>query len=300
VTLMAVMGSLGLIIFVRPASRKLTALIISVLVAGEFAWTVVSQSKTPILGAALAIAIRFAMTGWTRKKAAATILITIVGIGAFGWLQSFKSTAAAKANQYLLDSNYPEAARPFLSILRRFDLLEAATDSYYMAGRPWLSWSDIIRISLQSLVPAQIFGNTKFQSGTEWASNVRGSSVDMTQISVSLAEGNINEGFVLGGYGGVVIGVVFTFVLLVIAVRALHGTNMIVLISVGLALTELPVLFERGILGCMEALGKTLQVAVLIWVIYLLIGEFRRRSATPRSAPHYWGTEPALEFEMRG
>jgi capsular exopolysaccharide synthesis family protein len=277
VTLMAVMGSLGLIIFIRPASGKMTVAIITVLTAGEFVWTVVSQSKTPILGAALAIAIRFALTGWTPAKIAGTAAIAVVGVGGFGFLQSFKESDTAKVQQQILDASYPHAVQPFLSILRRFDLLSAATDSYYMAGRRWLTPMEVVQNALKNLVPGQLLGSEKLQSGTAWASEVRGASVDMTHVSVSLAEGNINEGFVFGGYAGVVVSVVFTFVLLLAAVRALHGTNMIVLVSIGLALTELPALFERGILGTMEVLGKTIQVAILVWLIYLVVSEYRKR-----------------------
>lgn len=300
VTLMAVMGSLGLIIFIRPASQKATFAIIGALTGMELMWTVIIESKTPILGAALAIAIRFSLTGWTRAKVTATGAIAVLGIGAFGWLQSFKESATAKAEARILDSSYPLTVQPFLSILRRFDLLEAATDSYYMAGRPWIAPATALQHALQSLVPSQLLGTTKFHSGTAWAREVRGASVDMSRVSVSLAEGNINEGYVLGGYVGVIVGVTFTFLLLLAAVRALHARNMIFFVAVGLALTELPVLFERGILGSMEVLGKTLQVAVLIWIIYLLVGEYRRRNERAPSAGESFRQVPDIAVKAKG
>lgn len=300
VTLMAVMGSLGLIIFIRPASEKVTFLIIAGLTSMELLWTVVIESKTPILGAALAIAVRFSLTGWTRAKVTATGAIAILGIGAFGWLQSFKESATAKAESQILDSSYPDVVQPFLSILRRFDLLEAATDSYYLAGRPWISPGAALQNALQSLVPGQLLGTAKFHSGTAWARDVRGASVDMTRVSVSLAEGNINEGYVLGGYVGVIVAVTFTFLLLLAAVRALHARNMIFFVAVGLALTELPVLFERGILGSMEVLGKTLQVAVLIWIIYLFVGEYRRRNEKAPSTPESFRLVPDIAVQAKG
>ena len=231
VALMAAMGTLGLIIFIRPANGRVTVAVISALTAMELVWSVVTQSKTPILGAAFAIAVRFALIGWTRIRAAAVIAIALIGIGAFGWLQSFKGSYTARAQAHILDSYYPSAIQPFLSILRRFDLLAAATDSYYMGGRPWLSPGEVVQNAMLSLLPSQLLETPKFRSGIAWASEVRGASVDMTGVSVSLAEGNINEGFVLGGYPGVIVGVVFTFVLLLAAVRALHSRNMVVLVS---------------------------------------------------------------------
>lgn len=271
-------GALGLIIFLRPAERRVTVLAIGGLLFLELMWTIAVQSKTPIMGAALAVAVRFAIHGWTRRRVAAIAVISTVGIGAFGWLQAFKGSAAAKAESTIIDSQYPPLVQPFLSILRRFDLLEAATDTYYMSGRTWLSIGQVLRYASESLVPAQLLGSEKFSSGIAWASQVRGSSVDMTRNSVSLAEGHINEGYVLGGYPGVVVDVLFIFGLLLFAVWALRAQH-IAFIVLGLALTESPVLFERGILGSLELVGKNLQLAVLVWIIDLTVREFRRRAA---------------------
>jgi hypothetical protein len=276
VAALAGVGALGLILFLRPSDRRITVLVMGGLLIGELLWTVAVQSKTPIMSAAMAIAVRFAFSGWTRVRVIGIAAISVAGISAFGWLQSLKETAAASSAAAIIDAQYPPSVRPFLSILRRFDLLEAATDAYYMGGRPWLSPGQAISYALESLVPAQLLGSNKFQSGTAWASQVRGSSVNMTTVSVSLAEGNVNEGYVLGGYVGVVVGVLFTFVLLLLGVRALQARN-IVIISIGLALTASTVLFERGILGSMEVFGKSLQLAALLFVVDLMVRHFRRR-----------------------
>jgi capsular polysaccharide biosynthesis protein len=275
---LATVGALGLIIFFRPEDRRTATVTIGGLVLMELLWTVAVESKTPIMGAALAVAIRFARFGWTRRRVAGIAATAVVGISGFGWLQSFKQSAASASASALTDARYPPLVRPFLTILRRFDLLEAATDAYYMGGRPWLSFDEVLRYLLESLVPAQLIGSEKFHSGTAWASQVRGASVDMAGVSVSLADGNINEGYVLGGYAGVVVGVLFTFGLLLFAVRTFRAQH-IALIAIGLELAESPVLFERGILGSMELVGKSLQLAVLVWLIDLAVVECRRRAA---------------------
>jgi hypothetical protein len=232
------------------------------------------QSKTPIMGAALAIGVRFAMGGWTRSKVVAILLVSILGMGGFGWLQSLKATGEMKADAAVTDSAYPSGVRPMLSVLRRFDLLEAATDVYYTPPGSWLTPSEAAENAARSLVPAQLLGAEKLRSGTAWAADVRGASVDMTQVSVSLAEGGISEGYLLGGYPGIVVGVGFTFLLLATWARALYS-RYIGLVVLGLALIEVPVIFERGILGSMEMLGKYLQAVVLVWFIYLLVGLYR-------------------------
>ena len=85
--------------------------------------------------------------------------------------------------------------------------------------------------------------------------------------------GGINEGYVLGGYAGVAVGVLFTFVLLLLVVRALQSRH-IFFLSLGLALSAPPALFERGILGSMEVTGKALQLAVAIWIIDMAVREY--------------------------
>lgn len=287
VALLAALGSVGLVIFFRDDRPQVTAAVLTGLITIEFLWTMAIQSKTPILGAALALAVRFAITGWSRYTVAAIGAVATFGVASFGWLQSFKVSAAASAQAEILDSSYPALARPFLSILRRFDLLEAATDSFYMDGRTWLAPTDVAKNALLSFVPRPLLGTEKLHAGVAWATDVRGSSVDMTRVSVSLAEGNINEGFVLGGYLGTAIGVSFTFVMLLAAVRALHTNNIIILVSIGLALTGLPVLYERGILGTMEVIGKTLQAAFLVWIIYLFVNECRRHIGKSQTKPRH-------------
>jgi hypothetical protein len=106
---------------------------------------------------------------------------------------------------------------------------------------------------------------------------------------VSLAEGNVNEGYILGGYLGVIVSVGFTFVLLLAWAKALYSRYFPVVV-LALALTGASSLFERGILGSMEAFGKFLQAAVLATLIYLAVKEYRRRAepdipSTPPLSP---------------
>lgn len=274
VTMLGTVGAVGLIVFVRLAGTRATSLAVGLLLAGELLWTMAVESKTPIMGAALAIGVRFALGGWTRQKAVAILLVSIMGIGGFGWLQSLKATGEVQADAAVTDSAYPASVRPMLSVLRRFDLLEAATDVYYTPPGSWLSPEQAAENAVRSLVPAQLLDAPKMRSGTAWAAEVRGASVDMTQVSVSLAEGGISEGYLLGGYPGIVVGAGFTFVLLVTWARALYSRHIAVVV-LGLALIEIPVIFERGILGSMEMLGKYLQAVALVWFIFLLVGWYR-------------------------
>ncbi|TLG05316.1 hypothetical protein FEK35_19315 [Nocardia cyriacigeorgica] len=283
VTLLATLGAVGLIVFLRPRHNRTTILVIGLVMLGELLWTMQVQSKTPVIGAALAVAVRFALTGWTRRKVLAVCALSALGLAAFGRLQALKATTYAASESALPDSAYPGPVRPFLSILRRFDLLEGATDAYYAGPGSWLSLDEVVVHMLHSLVPAQLLGTEKYRAGAAWAENVRGSSVDMTTVQVSLAEGNVNEGFVLGGYTGVAIAVTWTFVLVVLWARAMYSRSLVAVVLV-LAVIEVPVAYERGMLGSVEMLGKYLQAAVLVALIYLAVGEYRRRTES-RPAP---------------
>ncbi|WP_019931299.1 hypothetical protein [Nocardia sp. BMG111209] len=283
VTVLGTIGAVGLLVYSRPATLRGMLVIIGGLTAGELLWTAAVQSKTPIMGAALALAVRFAMTDWTRGKVIAVLTMTVIAIVGFGALQSLKADDAAKAQSVLADSSYPSSVRPFLSLLRRFDGLEAATDAYYAGPNSWLTPQQTMVHAAETLLPTQLLGAEKFQAGAEWAADVRGQSVDMSGIEVSLAEGDINEGYVLGGYPGVALDVLFTFVVLLVWAWAMYDTR-IPLPVLGLALIEVPVLFERGFLGAFETLGKYLQAMALVWIIYLLVGEYRRRREPPAIA----------------
>ncbi|TFV58652.1 hypothetical protein E4P42_11190 [Mycobacterium sp. PS03-16] len=290
VTGLAMIGALGIIVFFRSESAVTSALVISGIAAAEFLWTVASESKTPVMGAALGLAVRFAISGWTRRRATLVIALAVAGVGAFGFLQSFKTSGPEEALADAVNANYPAAVQPFLPVLRRFDLLGAATDVYYLDGRPWLSAGEVVEKSVEALIPAQLLGHEKDIAGVMWANEVRGASVDMTDISVSLAEGNISESFALGGYPGVTLGAAFLLGLVVAWSRALY-TRSVVLLTLGLAIVEIPILFERGLLGSVETIGKYVQVAIAVWLVYLCVDAAmavsRRRIEVIRSSPDY-------------
>ncbi|MCZ2858499.1 hypothetical protein [Blastococcus sp. VKM Ac-2987] len=279
---LAGVGALGLILFLRLAGPRTTAVALGCLLVVELAWAIAVESKSPIIAAALALAIRFALLGWTLRRTLVAVGLAVVGLAGFGWLQSFKLTDEAKAAAAVTEAQYPTVVHPFLSVLRRFDLLQAATDAYYLGGRPWLTLDEVLTAGVQSLVPSQLLGADKLQSGTAWASQVRGSSVDMTTVSVSLAEGGITEGYVLGGTVGIVLVALFTFTLLVLAARALHARHVLVIV-LGVLVATSPILDERGFLGSMEVIGKGLQLAVAVWAVDLALRTLRQSS--PRPAP---------------
>jgi hypothetical protein len=105
----------------------------------------------------------------------------------------------------------------------------------------------------------------------------------MTDVSVSLAEGSISEGYVLGGYVGIVLTQTFILAALVLAVRALHARPIPIMV-LGVLVATSPILDERGFLGSMEVIGKGLQLAVVVGAIHLVLPLLRRSPAAPRAS----------------
>ncbi|TSE00393.1 hypothetical protein FOS14_08205 [Skermania sp. ID1734] len=273
-TTLGTFGALGLILYYRHSSNFVLFSVIGGLMLIELVWGIVEQSKTPFLGTVLAVIIRIGASGISRARAAG-IVVGGVAVGAmFSWLQSFKVgtlTAQAAMQAASADLEYPPGVRPFLSIFRRFDLFEAATDVYYMNGRPWISPAELAHRAVIDLIPSQL-GVTKYPSGVEWATNVRGSSVDMSQVTVSLAEGHFNEGYLVAGYAGVFAESFVVLAMIFLVARCLRSRHIYLL---GLAFVELPPLFERGVLGISETVGKTLQQMVVAAIVALAVAQYR-------------------------
>ncbi|OYO04458.1 hypothetical protein CGZ95_03900 [Enemella evansiae] len=242
-------------------------LVLGLLGAGELGWGMVTQSKTPAIGIALALALRIGRVGLDRRRALALVGTGAVVIAAFGWLQSFKTAGAATDATFQL--NYPAPLRPFLPLLTRFDLFQAATDVYAAVGPPWYTPGQAAGAALLAFIPAQL-GVTKVTSGTVWAELVRGSSVDMREVSVSLAEGHLSEGLLLAGLPGVLVESLILLAVLLLVVRGLESKH-IFLAAWALTMVQTPALFERGVLGIAETAGKGLQGALAIWLLTIML-----------------------------
>ena len=283
------LGALGVILFFRNEKLWLELAVIGFFIGTELLWGIASESKSPFMGAMLALAVRYLSTGVSRAKLVAIVAGAIVVAGLFGWLQSLKSSQRAThmANEASLTYNlsYPEEVRSYLPIFRRFDLLEAATDLYYYGDqRPRMGVGDIAQNALLDLVPAQL-GATKVQSGVSWAQDVRGASVNMRGISVSLAEGHLSEGYLAGGLGGVALESLFVIGMIGTTARCLRSRKIVLLVALGVTNVALPSLFERGMLGIAETVGKALEQGLIAGSFATAIWLFAHLRARARGKP---------------
>lgn len=236
----------------------------------ELAWSILFSSKTPIFGFVTLCLVFLSLQSWRQKSLRFAWGLAGLAAVSFPFIQSSKSTLIAE-RLAAADSSYPELLQPFLSALRRFDLLSAATDAYFYSSRGWLNPGDYVQQLLLNLVPQQLLGLEKIGAGTLWSIEVRAASTGFQNPDVSLAEGFIAEGYVLAGYLGVFI-LAIVLSLLVIVIGKLIVSPETAGFMIGSLFLSFPVLFERGALGASEILGKALQVvaiAVLIRWIFL-------------------------------
>lgn len=261
-------GVVGLLILIPSVLREHRIPFCLLLLLSEFAWSLLTASKTPILGALLALAIGLLSSTSTRKNFLAVVAIGVASFGLFQVIQNIK-TSIFRVELSGVDAVYPWYIRPFLSLTRRFDMLSAVTDAYSFGPKSWVHGWSFLSLALSVIVPAPLQSGDKPNLGQLWASEVRAFSLPGSNIDVSLASGSIAEGWVTGGVLGLVIqAVALIFVL--------HITYMFLtsrrpwLFSFGVLLIAYPTLFERGLLGNLALISKAAQVAVVIFLISLL------------------------------
>ncbi|WP_411374119.1 hypothetical protein ACLH0K_13765 [Arthrobacter sp. MPF02] len=230
----------------------------------------VSASKTPLIAAILCVAIRVAILGWTRQRLRVVGWAATAAVLAFPLLQQLKLSADTSSILNEAEAGYPAIVQPVMPIIRRFDLFSAVTDATLFGPGGWMSAEEFWRRSIGGLIPQPLLLAEKIGVGTMWSVEIRSASLGTANSEVSLAEGFIAEGYALNGYIGVVLGATF------MAIAALLVSNLIssyrpFLASLGMLLVSYPVLFERGIIGTVEVLGKSVQVAALMWLIYMMV-----------------------------
>lgn len=258
-------GAAGLLIFGQ-RDRKAMGLISSILIL-ELIWSLLSASKTPILAAVISIAIRFSQLGWDKRRKYFVAILGMAAVGGFSVLQSFKLAKSVQQDLHSADSAYPSFVAPFMSIIRRFDLLSSMTDAVSLGSGEWMTPRQEFVTAVQGLIPKQLLYGEKISAGSLWALEVRPASTGVINPDVSLADGFIAEGYALNGLVGIALGALFMAVLLLLASRLLQS-NSIFTLSLGILLVTYPVLYERGIFGGLEVVGKALQAAAVVWALH--------------------------------
>jgi hypothetical protein len=265
----AIVAIAGLLrIYLKKPQERLIP--IALLGAGELLWSFLFSSKTPVIGFAILCIVLMSAEGWSRRTFRFATGLGIASLASFPVIQALKFSEVTDKIA-AADSTYPLIMQPLMPFLRRFDLLSAVTDATFFNSSKWLSYQEYLQNALLNLVPQQLIGASKLGSGSSWAINVRSASIGSQSYDVSLAEGFIGEGYLLGGIIGVaVVSVLLVLCLILISTQIKsRNTFSFAIAAIGLSF---PVLFERGFLGFTEVFGKSLQVAILVLILKTFVG----------------------------
>jgi hypothetical protein len=275
-------GSVGLISLYRSESRRRTLWIIAMVGVVEVSWSVLEVSKTPALAACLGIAIRLSRSArWSRRKVTGLGLLALVMMSAVLALQSLKLSDSVAADLDSADAAYPVVVQPLLPVVRRFDLFAAVTDAESLGAGNWIGPGEFAKRVAVSVVPNVFQTDDKLSAGVLWAQEVRSYSRPDSGTNVSLAEGFVAEGYALGGLAMVFLEA-FVLMLLLIGISRLLMSVQVYAVGWGVMLIGYPILFERGILGSVEVISKTLQAAIVIFVLVVILRS-RRNGLSGRS-----------------
>jgi hypothetical protein len=275
---------------------RIPFVLIGILGVGEFAWSALSSSKTPVLIFVVLTLVFLSTAKSSLRKGRFTALIGLLGSVTFTLVQSLKLSGIAEKID-AANSSYPAVVQPIMPFLRRFDLFSAATDAAFFNSSRWLSLSEYFQQSVMNLVPQQLLGISKLGSGTDWSITVRSASLGIQNYEVSLADGFIAEGYLLGGLTGVVIlAVPLYFCLIFTATRIF--SNSVPQFTIAAVILTAPVLFERGFLAMTELLGKAVQVALLVVVIIWLVDNLVLKKGSRTYRHHVRGVSESLEAHV--
>lgn len=260
VSLLAAVGAGAIILFDVRKPRSKQAGFLGVAVFGELVWSVEIASKAPILASVLWMLLR--VLGRGRYRAWQVICTILGGLIAFVGIQEVKVQNGVLTSNDRFATAYPAPIQPILYFVRRFDHLSALADSYFAGAGRWLTVGEAVKQFLISLIPQQLLFDKGDNIGARWATEVRAYSVQSSNTGVHLAEGPIAEGYVLGGVWGIILESL-VLALVCVGVCTLFVSRSSTLRLLAVALTTQPVLFERGLLGLGEGLGKAIQVTVI-------------------------------------
>lgn len=277
---LAVAGGFGLLLL-SPVKTGRSRALIATVAATEVLWGVISASKTPLMAAALALMLRVLLSDHGRKRLRVTFLLCATVV-MFPLIQALKVDAQASSEISRANAAYPLLIQPLLTLVRRFDLLSAATDAMYIGQGNWLSASEFWSRAFTNFIPTPLLPGVKTFAGQAWADEVRSFSTGALGNGVSLADGFIAEGWALAGVWGIILESVVLVATLFFAAWAVRRSAP-ALVALGACLLSYPVLFERGILGIFTVAGKSLQAALIIWLIGLLVAEAARRMVSNRT-----------------
>lgn len=197
------------------------------------------------------------------------ILLSFLYISVFSYIQGLKqqedTRQLVKAIGQTYFPNFPE----IYIFLARFDLFRSLSEAFRIGIGGWYDHSEYLYLGLNAFI-WQLNSN-KLTIGQLWATNVSSNFNSYSLgTNVSLSQSYIAEGWLLGGYKGVVI-ISFLYAIYTVTVLKFSGKSLFLRLTL-LSLLSSNYLFESGLLGNAGGISQGIKVSILG---YLLVEPFR-------------------------
>jgi hypothetical protein len=285
-------GSGLLVLTLKEPGRIRSRLLLITVFVGELTWSLIIATKTPIISLLTALLLRWA---WSLRPASARARLPLIGaavLGVFLLIQPLKGIhTVEESSTYLTPAQSRIGLGPATGILQRTDLLSAATDAYYEPDRPWLGYKRYASQFMLSVVPkGPLFDHV--DSGALWAREVRSTTdpAHVIPVGLSLATGPAAEGYVEAGWLGVFVENALLAGITVLVGRAFASKRAFAFATAGMFAFG-GTLYEAGILGQAEAISKSIEISLVLWLVTLLL---------PRPAPPMVVGKHAVEMAVAG
>lgn len=181
----------------------------------------------------------------------------------FPFIQNLKDGAETTSLNERIGQKYFGDLSAMYTILKRFDLFRASSDVWFVGEGAWYDFSEYIGIMRSAL--EWNFGTTAPNFGGQWSINVLQQSSDTTFSNVvSLSQAAIAEGWLLGGF----VGILFTyslFSIIIVSIGNMINANLFLRL-IALYVISSNSIFEGGVVANLESLSAGTRTAIITWI----------------------------------
>lgn len=198
-----------------------------------------------------------------RKIFGISCIVLIASIFVFPYIQNLKDGEELTALNDRLGKKYFGSFPAIYIILKRFDLFRAVSDVWFVGQGAWYSFPEYVGIMRKAL--EWNFGTMEPNFGGQWAIHVLQHSSDTTLSSVvSLSQSSIAEGWLLGGFYGIL----FTyglFSLIILCIGTMTNGNLFFRL-IALYVISSNSIFEGGVIANLESISTGTRTAIITWI----------------------------------
>lgn len=256
--------TVGYYIVYKPITFRLVLLF----AGSELLWSILGAEKAPILAVMLWLLIRqIARRG--RKVPWRRVLVTLLAAFlAFLAVTEVKVAAGRLNSSTKYEATYPAPIQPLLPVVARFDSFFQFTDAYLADPHSWLSPAQVGEHFVKTLVPSFALpaADRPEIAGSLWEPGVRAQTLSNLSYSANFSEGTFAEGWAVDGQAGSILENLLLVGFILFAAACFDSRRRFPQLFV-VAFTTQPYLFERGMMGIGEGIGKSLELAIIASVV---------------------------------